>query len=203
MDIDELKAILRNKAWDPLPIVLSLKAFLLKFKYQSQYFFIPQNKDNTTIVKHCFLTDSKVTFLQVRGLAQGTAYEIQGTTGVKVVERMAFQSLLEQMVGTQFRHFLLSLEKKRPPFSSMDDEQDVGWDLSIRNGERDTGISNNFGGCININTEGCLIKGLSKKLVQRALDSLTIDGASQNLLPDTTPPSKTSTTSSSTTSSQM
>ena len=182
LDVDNLKGIFRDKAWGDLPSCMRMAGHP-NFEYKSQYIFVTQNNGNVTLVKHFFLTKTKLTQLKLQKYAIGKLHEIMWGNGNKVVERKAFQWMLEQMGGLQSRHYALSGEKKRSASSAAlgggvaEEDQDAGWDFIIQHGERDKGELKQLRWIHkNINREGSPIKGWSEKLVQRALDSLANDG---------------------------
>ncbi|CAE7258091.1 unnamed protein product [Symbiodinium microadriaticum] len=61
----------------------------------------------------------KVILAKLTDLAVGKCYEVKWGNGHKVIERKAFQWMLEQLGGIQFRHFSLTSEKKRTASQSV------------------------------------------------------------------------------------
>ena len=74
-NLDNLKAIFRDSAWDELPDFLKL-CHRTALKCQWQVFLIPQNNDKFTAVKHYHLSDKKISGKDVRALVYGKGYEI-------------------------------------------------------------------------------------------------------------------------------
>ncbi|CAE7863483.1 unnamed protein product [Symbiodinium microadriaticum] len=143
IDADMLKGIFKDKAWGDLPYALKIKGHP-NFDYKSQFFILTQSNGKLTIVKHFFLTKAKLAQTELKSIAVGTCYEIVWGSGNKVLERKAFQWMLEQMGGLQFRQFSLTGERKRSASSAAlgsctDADQDAGWDYIIEHGERDRG----------------------------------------------------------------
>ncbi|CAE7545175.1 unnamed protein product [Symbiodinium pilosum] len=103
IDMDQLKQIIKDKAWAELPDVLQLKK-RPGFSYKSQYFIIPQQNGNLTVVKHYYLPDTKVQPHKLMDLAKGKCHEVKWGNGHKMLERKAFQWMLEQYGGWIHRH---------------------------------------------------------------------------------------------------
>ncbi|CAE7833016.1 unnamed protein product [Symbiodinium microadriaticum] len=181
IDTDMLKGIFKDKAWGDLPYALKIKGHP-NFDYKSQFFILTQYNGKLTIVKHFFLTKAKLTQAKLKSFAVGTCYEIVWGSGNKVLERKAFQWMLEQMGGLQFRQFSLTGERKRSASSAAlrscsEADQDAGWDYIIEHGERDRGQLKQLRWIHkHINQDGSPIRGWPEKLVQKALDSLANDG---------------------------
>ena len=186
VDIDNVSAIIRDKAWEELPDVLKL-AERPTFTYLSQFFLINQVDGKVCVPKHYYIKEEKVKGAYVMRLIKGTGHEIAWSTLNKQKARRGFQWMLEQLGGTHFRHFSLSAEKRKPKFtgptSQNEEEQDAGWDFIIEKGERDKGQLKQLRWIHrNIHREGSPIQGWSEKLVQRALDSLANDGSLASLV---------------------
>ena len=188
LDIENLKGMFKNKAWSDLPVIMKLKGNP-NFDYKTQYFIQEQSNGNYTLIKHVYLTKQRFPQAKVEACAMGKLYEIAWGHGNKVVERKALQWMLEQTGGLQFRQFSLSTEKKRPVASSAmgttstEDDQDAGWDFILEYGERDRSQLKQLRWIHkHINKDGSPIRGWSKKLVQKALDSLANDNCLAKLI---------------------
>ena len=179
LDIDNIKAIIRDKAFDELPEVLTLK-LRPAFTYVSQFFILPQTNGNWCVVKHYYIKVDKVKGAYIGKLIRGQGYEIAWAAVNKQQARRGFQWMLEHLGGHQFRHFSLSAEKARVGKARApqgEDEQDAGWDFIINNGERDKENLRQMRWIHrHIQKEGSPIHGWNEKLVQRALDCLANDG---------------------------
>ena len=179
VNVDNLKAIIRDKAWEELPDVMKL-AQRPTFQYVSQYFLLPQTNDKICVVKHIYVKEDKVKGQYVRLLIKGTGHEVSWGTQNKHKARRGLQYMLEQLGGNQFRHFTLSAEKRKAiagPAPPGEEDQNAGWDFIIEHGERDKGNLKQLRWIHrHIHREGSPINGWSEKLVQRALDSLANDG---------------------------
>ena len=112
VNVDNLKAIIRDKAWEELPDVMKL-AQRPTFQYVSQYFLLPQTNDKICVVKHIYVKEDKVKGQYVRLLIKGTGHELSWGTQNKHKARRGLQYMLEQLGGNQFRHFTLSAEKRK------------------------------------------------------------------------------------------
>ena len=64
INVENLKAVIRDKAWHELPPVLQLKE-RPHFQYISQYFVLTQTDGNLCLVKHYYVKDDKVPTLLV------------------------------------------------------------------------------------------------------------------------------------------
>ena len=71
VNIDNLKSILRDKAWDGLPDVMKL-AERPMFDYVSQYFLLPQTSGQVCFVKHFYIKDDKIKGHYVHRLLKGS-----------------------------------------------------------------------------------------------------------------------------------
>ena len=110
VDREQVKEILKAKCFHELPEPLRLKK-TPPFEYKSQYFIVPQNNGKITVLTHYVLVGQiKTSAAVIQTLIRGTGYEVAWGSGNKVVERKALQWMLEQMGGTQYRHFSLSSE---------------------------------------------------------------------------------------------
>lgn len=179
VNIDNLKAIIRDKAWNDLPDVMKLSERPV-FEYISQYFLLPQTDGKVCLIKHFYIKDDKVKGQYVQRLVKGSGYEVAWTGLNKQKARRGLQYMLEQLDGQQFRHFSLSAEKKKTiagPLAASEEDQDAGWDFIIVHGERDKGNLKQLRWIHrHIHRDGSPINGWNEKLVQRALDSLANDG---------------------------
>ncbi|CAJ1327952.1 unnamed protein product [Effrenium voratum] len=170
INVDNLKAVLRDKAWDELLEPLTLKE-RPTFRYISQFFLVPQVDGKICVVKHFYVLDDKIKGNCVAKLVRGQGHEVAWGANNKVKTRKALQWMLEHLAGMQFRHFALSTEKKRPVATraSANEEEQDGW--------RDrANLQQLWWIHRNIHREGSPINGWSEKLVQRALDSLANGG---------------------------
>ena len=125
IDVDQLKAIFRDQAWSELPAVFNPKGNP-DIRILTQYFLLPQVDGSVCLLKHMYVPDDKVTGIYAETLLHGTGHEIAWGAGNKKMIRKAFQWMLEQLGGTQFRYFTLTPERRRaaPPTVTPDDE---GW----------------------------------------------------------------------------
>ena len=174
IDVKSLKAIFRHQAWDELPDVMKPKV-RPQFDVVTQFFLLPQTNGNLCLLKHCYIKEDKVTGRVVQDLLRGAGYEISwGTTNKKVL-RKAFQWMLEQMGGTQWRKYSLTAEQKKPTSSAPAPESE-GWDFIHQHGELDKSDLKQLRWIhYHINREGSPIHGWQERLVQKALDSLGND----------------------------
>lgn len=180
VDVASLKAVFRDKAWDELPAVLKLKK-RPTFETVTQYFLLPQTDDeHLRVLKHVYIPSEKVPANFVQGLLHGNGYEIAWGSANKKVVRKAFQWMLEQLGGTQFRKYTLSPEKRKA-VSAPTPEND-GWTFIQEHGELDKSDLKQLKWIHHrINLEGCPIHGWQERLVQKALDSLTNDTTTAKL----------------------
>ena len=180
INIENIKAIFRDQAWDELPAVMKPKS-RPSFDTATQYILLPQTHGNICLLKHTYVVDEKVTGQCVIEMLQGKGYEISWGTGNKKVVRKAFQWMLEQLGGTQFRRYTLSPEKRKPVAEAPQPE-DEGWAFLQEHGEFDkSGLKQLRWIHHHINAEGCPIKGWSERLVQKALDTLANDTTTAKL----------------------
>ncbi|CAK9091926.1 Uncharacterized protein SCF082_LOCUS43283 [Durusdinium trenchii] len=160
IDMDNLKAIIRDKAWQELPEALTLKE-RPTFSCLSQFCLLPQTNGKLCVLKHYYVKSDKVKGAYVAKLVRGQGKEIAWTSLNKQQARRGFQWMLECLGGHQFR----------------EDEQDAGWDFIISNGERDKENLKQMRWIHrHIQKEGSPSHGWNEKLVQRALDCLANDG---------------------------
>ena len=75
IDVDNLKAVIRDKAWEELPEVLTSK-LRPSFAYISQFFLLPQADGKLCLLKHYFVKDEKVKGAYVARLIRGQGHEI-------------------------------------------------------------------------------------------------------------------------------
>ena len=174
IDLPSLKAIFRDKAWESLPSLLQFKV-RPSFETVVQYFLLPQSDEKLCIIKHVYIPNEKVPALGVKDLLHGQGFEIAWGENNKKIVRKAFQWMLEQLGGTQFRKYVLSPERKKPSSSAFVPEND-GWAFIQEHGELDKGDLKQLKWIHHhINTEGSPIHGWQERLVQKALDSLAND----------------------------
>lgn len=176
--MDNLKAIFRDQAWDELPEVMKLKD-RPNFETIIQYFFLPQNDDQLCLLKHVYVAADKVSSGYVQSLLRGNGKEIAWGHQNKKLLRKAFQWMLGQLGGVQFRKYTLTPEKRKPASSAPAPEND-GWQFIQEHGEMDKSDLKQLKWIHHhINLEGCPIHGWQECLVQKALDSLANDSNSQ------------------------
>eukprot|EP00435_Cladocopium_sp_Y103_P037440 s1793_g9.t3 len=162
VNVDNLKAIIRNQAWSELPDVKQM-ASRPTFDYVSQYFLLPQVDEKVCLLEHFYIKDDKIKGQYVERLVKGQGFEISWQGVNKHKARRGFQYMLEQLGGS------------RPPAN--EEDQDAGWDFIIQHGERDKGNLKQLRWIHrNVNRDGSPIHGWNEKLVQRVLDSLANDG---------------------------
>jgi hypothetical protein len=112
LTVDNIKAVIRDKAWHELPEQFTLRERPL-FTYVVQYFLVPQSaNDKLCLVKHYYLKSTKVKGSYISSLVRGTAYAVSWGATPSASGRKALQWMLEQLGGLQWRHFSLSSEKK-------------------------------------------------------------------------------------------
>ncbi|OLP94327.1 hypothetical protein AK812_SmicGene23659 [Symbiodinium microadriaticum] len=175
IDTDELRGIFRDKAWVDLPLAIKMNGHP-NFDYKSQLLILSQNNGKLTIVN--FLTKIKLTQAKLTSFAVGACSQIVWGSGNKVLERKAFQRMLQQMGGLQS----LTGERKRSASSAAlgtctEADQDAGWDSIIEHEVSDWGQLKQLRWIHkHINQEGSPIRGWAEKLVPKALDSLANDG---------------------------
>ena len=180
IDIPQLQAVFRDKAWDELPDVMKPK-LRPQFQTETQYFLLPQDEDHLVLLKHVYILDDKVTGLTVQSLLRGSGKEILWGNQNKKLVRKAFQWMLEQLEGLQFRKYTLSAEKRKPA-SSATLPEDAGWQFIQQHGELDKSELKQLKWIhYHINLEGCPIHGWQERLVQKALDSLANDSTCAKL----------------------
>ena len=180
IDIPQLQAVFRDKAWDELPDVMKPK-LRPQFQTETQYFLLPQDEDHLVLLKHVYILDDKVTGLTVQSLLRGSGKEILWGNQNKKLVRKAFQWMLEQLGGLQFRKYTLSAEKRKPA-SSATLPEDAGWQFIQQHGELDKSELKQLKWIhYHINLEGCPIHGWQERLVQKALDSLANDSTCAKL----------------------
>ena len=174
IDLPSLQAVFRGQAWHELPGVLKLKG-RPTFETITQYFLLPHSDDDLLVV--IYIPNDKVPAVTLKDFLHGNGYEIAWGQNNKKIVRKAFQWMLEQLGGTQFRKYTLTLtlEKKRPTSSATPPEDD-GWDFIKQHGELDkSDLKQSKWIHHHINLEGCPIHGWQERLVQKALDSLAND----------------------------
>ena len=90
INVDNLKAVLRDKAWDELPEPLTLKE-RPTFRYISQFFLVPQVDGKICVVKHFYVLDDKIKGNCVAKLVRGQGHEVARGANNKVKTRKALQ----------------------------------------------------------------------------------------------------------------
>ena len=135
IDVPSLQAIFRDQAWEELPEVMKLK-IRPTFQTVSQYFLLPQDDDHLILLKHVYIMDDKVLGSYVQSLHRGKGKEIAWGNQNKKLVRKAFQRMLEQLGGLQFRKHTLTPEKKEPTSSATVPESDE-WQFTQEHGELD------------------------------------------------------------------
>ena len=177
VDMDNIKAIIRDKAWHDLPTFMQMKE-RPAFDYLCQYFFVPQSDDSVCLLKHVYITgDNKVHASRVQRVLQGKGREIVWGSTNKRNARKALQWLLEQLGGSQFRLYSLSTDRGPTKASKGPSPEDAGWNFIMEKGEMDKGGLKQLRWIHQqINCPESPIHGWSEKLVQCALDSLANDG---------------------------
>ena len=180
INVPSLQAIFRDQAWEELPEVMKLK-IRPTFQAVSQYFLLPQDDDHLILLKHVYIMDDKVPGSYVQSLLRGKGKEIAWGNQNKKLVRKAFQRMLEQLGGLQFRKHTLTPEKKKPTSSATVPEND-GWQFTQEHGELDKSDLKQLKWIHHhINLEGCPIHGWQERLVQKALDSLANDSTCAKL----------------------
>lgn len=176
LDLENLKPIFRDQSWDALPEVMKFKT-RPHFDTIVQYVILPQADGQALLLKHVYVATEKVTGKQVADVIHGSGREIAWGQGNKKIVRKAFQWMLEQLGGIQFRHWSLTPEKKKP-VSCQPTLEDDGWTFLREHGELDKSDLKQLRWIHHhINLPNCPIQGWSERLVQKALDSLANDGA--------------------------
>ncbi|CAE7556086.1 unnamed protein product [Symbiodinium microadriaticum] len=181
---DALSPILRDKAWDELPVPFGLKK-PLGVEYLLQVFILPQVNGKHCIVKHIYVTKDKIKASLIFEAVYGTASEVIWGNNAKNTKK-ALQFMLENLGGTQFRLFSLTPDCKKSTKSAVmeksEEELEKGFEFIREHGERDRGnlkqlvwIQKSIAG----NTP---IKGWRDGLVQKALDSLATDATMSKLI---------------------
>lgn len=135
IDIPQLQAVFRDKAWKELPDVMKPR-LRPQFQPESQYFPLPQDDDHLVLLKHVYILDEKVPGLYVQSLLRGSGKVILWGNQNKKLVRKAFQWMLEQLGGLQFRKYIFSAEKGKPASSATLPEDD-GWQFIQEHGELD------------------------------------------------------------------
>lgn len=139
VDMDSIKAIIRDKAWCDFPAFLQMKERPV-FDYVCQYFFLPQSDDNVCLLKHVYITgDNKVKASQVERFLHGKGREIVWGSSNKKNARKAFQWLLEQLGGSHFRLCSLSTHRGPAKAAKGPGPEDAGWNFIMEKGEMDKG----------------------------------------------------------------
>lgn len=180
IDIEGLHPIFRDQAWEELPEVMKPKV-RPTIQTVNQYFLLPQDDDHFILLKHVYIVDDKVPGTYVQSLIRGSGKEIAWGSQNKKLVRKAFQWMLEQLGGLQFRKHSLSPEKKKPTSSAPLPEND-GWQFIQDHGELDKSDLKQLKWIHHhINLEGCPIHAWQERLVQKALDSLANDSTSAKL----------------------
>jgi hypothetical protein len=110
--------------------------YVCSFETITQYILLPQSDGQLCLLKHVYITNEKVSGSYVATLLHGTGREIAWGNGNKKVVRKAFQWMLEQLGGTQFRKFILTPEKKKQALASQAPEEE-GWTFLREHGELD------------------------------------------------------------------
>ena len=75
VNVDNLKAIIRDQAWNELPDVMQM-ASRPTFDYVSQYFLLPQADEKVCLIKHFYIKDDKIKGQYVERLVKGRSFEI-------------------------------------------------------------------------------------------------------------------------------
>lgn len=180
IDVQSLQAIFRDKAWEELPEVMKPKV-RPHFQIVTQYFLLPQDDDHLILLKHVYIVEDKVPGSYVQSLLRGSGKEIAWGNQNKKLVRKAFQWMLEQLGGLQFRKHTLAPERKKPTSNATVPEND-GWQFIQEHGEMDKSDLKQLKWIHHhINLEGCPIHGWQERLVQRALDSLANDSTCAKL----------------------
>lgn len=107
IDMDNLKAIFRDQAWDELPEVMKLRD-RPSFETIIQYVFLPQSDDQLCLLKHVYVAADKVPSGYVQSLLRGNGKEIKWGHQNKKLLRKAFQWMLGQLGGVHFRKYTLT-----------------------------------------------------------------------------------------------
>lgn len=107
VNINNLKAIIRDKAWEELPEVLKMKE-RPEFDYVSQYFLIPQVNGNICVLKHFYIKQDKVKGSYVARLIRGQGFELSWGGQNKQKARRGFR----YMRGRSISAFLLQCGKE-------------------------------------------------------------------------------------------
>lgn len=174
VDLPQLKAVFRDQAWHDLPGFMQMKQ-RPTFEYKTQFFLMPQSDESFCLLKHVYVLSDKVKGSSIALLLQGTGYEIQWGTSNKKLVHKAFQWMLEQLGGSQFLQYSLTLERK-PSKSSAPEPEEAGWNFIMEHGELDKSNLRQLRWIYSqINDPDSPICGRSEKLVQKALDSLQND----------------------------
>ena len=150
------------------------------FAYKLQLFILLQPKGNYTVLKHFYLPSEKVKAVAVLPFIRGKGYEVSWGSNIKNT-RQAFQFMLEQMGGMQYRTNCLTAEKKRPaakgPLSKNEEDLDAGFDYILKGGNRNKAELGQPRWVVKeIANESNPIYGWHKGLVQEALTQLATDG---------------------------
>ena len=141
VDHNQLRPIIRDKAWGESPAPFSLPA-PAPFSYKMQLFILPQADGKHCIVKHFYVADDKIkpaaVIPLIRGVAMAATQVLWGSNIQST--RKALQYMLELMGGMQFRIFTLTAEKKRNAVGAQcgsDEDMDKGFAYIAEHGERE------------------------------------------------------------------
>ena len=136
---------------------------------------LPQADGQLCLVKHVYISSEKVSGNYVSTLLQGSGREIPWGNGNKKLVRKAFQWMLEQLGGTQFRKYVLTPEKRKQALAAQP-PQNEGWTFLREHGELDKSDLKQLRWIhFHVNRDDSPIKGWPERLVQKALDSLAND----------------------------
>ena len=113
-DMDNVRATIRDKAWSDLPAPFKPKD-RPTFNYIVQWFVVPQADGRLCIIKRYYVKEDKVKGSAVAKIIAGVGHEISWGTTNKISGRKALQWMLEQIGGTQFRHFLCPVSRSGHP----------------------------------------------------------------------------------------
>ena len=179
VNYEQLRPIMRDLALNELPEPFSTPS-VPTFAYKLQLFILPQPNGNYTVLKHFYLPSDKVKAVTVLPLIRGKGYEVSWGNNIKNT-RKAFQFMLEQMGGMQYRTNCLSAERKRQaakgPQSKNEEDLDAGFDFILKSGNRDKAELGQLRWVVKeIANESSPIYGWHKGLVQEALTQLATDG---------------------------
>jgi hypothetical protein len=177
VDHNQLRPIIRDKAWGELPAPFSLPA-PAPFSYKMQLFILPQADGKHCILKHYYVADEKIKPAAAIPLIRGQAMQVRWGANI-INTRKALQYMLELMGGMQFRIFTLTAEKKRNVPAAVcpsDEDMDKGFAYILEHGERDKSDLAQLKWVLKNISNNSPIHGWTKGLVQEALSQLAADG---------------------------